>query len=73
MADGVVADLFGVRGLCICQVLAVGLESGDDVELREAFAGAWADGAAVDHDTGTVETADWRRVRRRGRGGGRED
>jgi len=60
MADGVVADVFSMWGFCVCEVLAVGLEGGDDVELGEAWAGAWADGAAVDHDGRAVETGDWR-------------
>jgi len=42
------------------------LESRDDVELREALAGARADGSTVDHDTGTVETTNWGGLRQEG-------
>jgi hypothetical protein len=59
---GLVARLFGCLGLALLQVSAITLEGGDDVHnlggtaVTTALTGA--DGAAVHHHTGTVQTAE---------------
>ncbi len=59
VAHGVVADLFGIGGAAVGEVLAVGLEGGNNVERAfDASASTGSDGAAIKHNTRSVETTE---------------
>lgn len=62
MSNRIITSCLGIRGLPILQKLAVGLESGHNIQLWHAFAGAGADGTSVNHQARAVQSPNCRHI-----------